>query len=184
MAIEIQSADMQDGSKRLDARVADHRFAVVRLDLAGDEARAIVWPEPLMEFGQEDIGELLTGLLNEAREAGARRLRMTSPSILCRDQARRLGFCGGLREPLTISVDPAPPHRPTDASVDRQGRLLELVDVLNSFGLPTTARARRNVASRWAERLSSGVADLLDIEVSWTPGQVLVLRIPDRADLM
>jgi len=148
-----------------------------------------------------DVATVLVVVGHRLADASTQRLVLETREPIFRAQARRLGFAGSLREPLTrtpwttsgASIDPDDPDDPddptdpdepdepddradgADAIAARLGAHLPAVAVVPS---PSSRRARL------AKRAASGVAAPVELEVQGPGQQPLRLLVGDRPDLM
>lgn len=122
MVVKLRDAEDSDRGSRIDAYVDEEPFAFIRWDTGGTLPLAVIWPLLTEQFALDDLSGLLLCLIEKAKSAHATGLSMSSPSILCRYQARCLGFSGGLRDPLVIPLAAQPIAQQGDQSSHHRER--------------------------------------------------------------
>lgn len=136
-----------------------------------------------------DAARVLVLVGHRLADGGTERLVLDAREPIFRSQARRLGFSGGLRQPLTRSPwtrsgtaarssESTEPSEPASAHDSIAVRLTEHLPSVSVSGLPVSRRARV------AKRAASGVAAPVELEVHGPDGVPLRLLVGDRPDLM
>jgi len=206
MSIELHPTGDRDDPGVLEVRTHGAHLGFARLAGAGVEARVGVAIDAGSPFERDDIAAVVAALVERAGAEGARTVVLDSHSLLVRHEARRIGFVGPLRHPLYVGVDdvatprpgapaagggrgvpddPARPHGSgTSHRLEERARASSLAGALAAWGLDAEAARPPRSLGRVAKRLSLGVADSLDLVVTWAPGRTVVIGCPDRPDLM
>jgi hypothetical protein len=188
MTVELRP--VSGSSDRLEAWADGFRIGGVLMTVAGTSATMGAELDGGSAL-QGDVGALVLAAVAEAEDRGATDVTLFSQSLLVRHEARRLGFLGGLRAPLTATTDaiartamiadadahPGPVH-------DHQGRTAWLVAALDHLGVASTAPRRPSALGRLTRRLAGGVGDTLEVVVEGAPGGTFVVSAPDRADIL
>jgi len=99
--------------------------------------------------------------------------------------ARAPGGGGGRSDGTAVPDGPGDAGAPgTSHRLEERARASSLAGALAAWGLVAEAARPPRSLGRVAKRLSLGVADSLDLVVTWAPGRTVVVGCPDRPDLM
>lgn len=156
------------------------RGAVVRARHDGDALATAVGIGPWPAFSREAARRLTRVLIEVARSVGAESTRLRTVDMVVRDEARRAGFEGGLREDLTFAdASPRPDDDPERSITSTVGAAIE--DLLPGSRVVASITASR--VRRLLQHAVSGTGAQLRVDIT-VGDSLLRVALPQRADLM
>ncbi len=184
MTVDLRPVD--GSSDLLDVWADGRLIGLVRLTIVGLLAKVTAQLNSAPTY-KEDIGAFVVAMVERAGHHGADDVELQVESLLVRDAARRVGFRGHLRVPLTARVaDVGSAEMPDDLArvPTRRDRLAMLVAALEDLGVASTAVRPARALGKITKRLAGGVGEPLEVVIEWTPGRTFIISAPDRFDIM